>query len=91
LRGTVTYERDYRFVELKLNITQKAELRGISVLRRPKRPSQSRDIIMKKKPIPPLVSGFAITLLASITWQLLAVALLVRSTTHAFGALARLL
>ena len=44
-----------------------------------------RDVMRQKK-IPALVSGFAITLLASFTlWQLLAVVLLVRAMTDIFG------
>jgi len=47
---------------------------------------------MNPKAIPALISGFAITLLASIAlWQLLVVALLVLSTTDVFGVLGRLL
>ena len=47
---------------------------------------------MKRKSIPALVSGFAITLLASVTvWQFLVVTLLVRSMTDVLGLLGRLL
>lgn len=47
---------------------------------------------MKRKSIPALVSGFAITLLASVTvWQLVVVTLLVRTMTDVLGLLGRLL
>ena len=47
---------------------------------------------MKNKAIPALVSGFAITLLASVTvWQLVVVTLLVRRMTEVLGLLGRLL
>jgi hypothetical protein len=47
---------------------------------------------MKVKMIPQLLSGFAFTLLASLTvWQLLAVALLVRAMSDVLGIFGRLL
>jgi hypothetical protein len=47
---------------------------------------------VKHKSIPALASGFAITLLASVTvWQLVIVTLLVRTMTDVLGLLGRLL
>jgi hypothetical protein len=52
----------------------------------------SKEGVMKNKSIPALVSGFAITLLASVTvWQLVVVTLLVRTMTDVLGLLGRLL
>jgi hypothetical protein len=55
---------------------------------RPPAVAFSRRNVMRQKKIPALVSGAAITLLASFTlWQLLAVGLLVRAMLDIFGIL----
>jgi hypothetical protein len=58
---------------------------------RPPEAALSMEDVMKRKTIPALISGFAITLLASIAlWQLLVVALLVRSMADVLGVFGRL-